>query len=527
MKQRILVIDDDELVRSGLAADLDREGFAVETADCGEAGLAALARAPADLVLCDLVLGDIDGIDVLRRIKTQWPETAVVMITGHGTIRNALDALRSGASDYIAKPADPEEVAHRLRTVLDAEHLRRSLAAERGRSEARRREIQEQLIRSERMASLGMLAGGAAEDLKHILVPVQAHAAALRELMPDDAPAQELIRSIEEAGQRAAAVVEDLAAIGPAGRHEKSLLSLNQVIDRYLKSPEFQHLKHRGAKVRLDVRLDPALPAIRGAADALARCVAHVMAHAFESVLAGGLIVVETRAEHLEHAVGRYGAGAPGEYVVMVVRDSGPELTGEELERLFEPFYNRAVMGRRLVSGLGMTYVHRVITEHKGFIDVRTAPGKGNTCLIHLPFAADEQPLELKADHTGSETVLVVDDYEEHRREACDMLRDLGYRVISASNGREAVRLFETALRSDTQAVDLLVVDLVLGDEFDGVETFKKIIELKPGLPAVLVSGFADIARIVEARKLGIRQRIQKPYTAESLGAAVRSALDG
>ena len=97
---------------------------------------------------------------------------------------------------------------------------------------------------------------------------------------------------------------------------------------------------------------------------------------------------------------------------------------------------------------------------------------------------------------------------------------------MSASSGREAVRLFEGALRASPEGIDLVVVDLVLGDDFDGVETYKKLIELRPGQKAVMVSGFADIARIVEARKMGLRQCIQKPYTLEGLGKAVREELD-
>ena len=527
MKQRILVVDDDELVRSGLASDLTRAGFVVATAAGGEEALAQLAKGPVDLVLCDLVLGDLDGIEVLRRIKKQWHETSVVMITGHATIRNALDALRSGASDYIAKPADPEEVTHRLRTVLDAEHLRRSLAAERHRAESRKRETQELLARTERMASLGTLAAGAAKDLHDLLLPIREHASALRETLPLENPGVELVRAIEEAGRRAEAVIDDLKAIGTAATYDKDSVSCNQLVERCLRSDEFLKLKSGLNKVRVESRLDPALPPIRASAEALERCLHHLLAHVIESVSTGGLVSVETKAEHIEHPVGRYGTGVPGDYVVLAMHDSGPALSAEDLERLFEPFYNRAAMGRRFVSGLGMTLVHRVVADHGGYVHAESITGKGTTYSVHLPLSSEEKILELKPDYTGQERVLVVDDYEEHRRAAGDILRDLGYHVITAPNGREAVRLFESALRDAEQRIHLAVIDLVLGDEFDGVETYKKLIELQPGQPAVLVSGFADIARIVEARKLGIRQSIQKPYAADTLGAAVRAALDG
>lgn len=526
MSERVLIIDDDELVRSGLAAYLSRENFLVESAESGEQGLAHLARAPVEIVLCDLALGDLDGIDILRRVKQEWPDTAVVMITGHATIRNALDALRSGASDYIAKPADPEEVAHRLRAVLDTEHLRRSLEVERTRAESRRRETQELLIRNERMASLGILADGAAEDLSNILVPVVAHAMALRETLSPGHPGQELIAAMEEAGQRAAAILEDLKAIGSGSHYEKSKLDLNQVVDAYLKSGECRRLQGEFSKVRVEFRGEAQLPPVVGSSDALVRCVGHLMAHAFESVGNGGRIHISTYSEQLGHAAGRHGAASPGEYAVLALTDSAPPLSAENIERLFEPFYNRKVMGRQLVSGLAMTLVHRVVSDHGGFIDVKAKPGKGNVFLIYFPISTDEEETALlRADYTGNERVLLVDDYEEQRRMASDILRDLGYRVVVAESGREAVRLFEAASRQPGKRIDLAVIDLVLGDEFDGVETYKGLLAVNPGQPAILVSGFADLARIVEARKLGIRQCIQKPFTAETLGAAIRAAL--
>jgi DNA-binding response OmpR family regulator len=527
MKHRILVVDDDELVRTGLASDLAREGFLVETAAGGEAALAALQKQPVDLVICDLVLGDLDGIDVLRRIKAKWPDTAVVMITGHASIRNALDALRSGASDYLAKPADPEEVVHRLRTVLDAEHLRRSLAAERARAEARRRETQDLLIRNERMASIGTLATGAAEDLQRLLAPIQKHVDELRAALPPDRGAcQDLLHAVDEAVSRAAAALADLKAIGTGIAYEKTAISFNQLIERHLKSEEFRKVHQSMGKAKVDLRLDPVVPPILGSEKAMENCIAHLVAYALENVAHGGLVQIETRVERVEHAVGRYGSAAPGEYAVMAVRDSGPALSPEDLERLVEPFYVRAAMGRRFVSGLGMTLVHRIVTDHGGFMDARAEPGVGNTYVLYLPVSSGEATLDLRPDYTGTEQILVVDDYEEHRRVAGDILRDLGYRVVTASSGREAVRLFESALRENPRGIDLAVIDLVLGDDFDGVETYKRMIELRPGQPAVLVSGFADIARIVEARKLGIRQSVQKPYTTEKLGAAVRAALD-
>ena len=527
MSEHILVIDDDELVRTGLAANLERSGFQVLMAASGEEGVALALKNHVQLVLCDLVLGDLDGIDVLRRIKAQSPETSVVMITGHGTIKNALDALRSGASDYIQKPADPEEVEHRLRTVLDSIHLRNTLNTERQRAEARKREINEQLIRAERMASLGLLAEGTAQDLAEILSPVLRHVASLHDALKDNEGARMQVKEVEEAGIKAAAVLKDLQVISRGRPHERAEANLNHVIDRFMKSPDFHALKKDHPKVRFEIEAAPMLPPVQGSVDQLDMLLGYLVANACEAMPGGGLVTIQTTSGHIDRPVGRYGSGHPGDYCSLRVSDSGPGLAPEDVERLFEPFYVRTVLGRRTLSGLALTLVYRIVEDHEGYVDLMTRTGQGTSYTACFPVATGKgETLQLMPDYSGRETILVVDDYEEQRIMAADLLRDLGYRVFMASNGREALQLVESTLPVPDQRVDLVVIDLVLGDDFDGVDVYKALKAIQPNQKAVLASGFADINRIVEARKLGLRYCIQKPYTLESLGQAVRAELD-
>jgi CheY-like chemotaxis protein len=529
MSHRILVVDDDEIVRQGLAINLEREGFEVEMAAHGEEALGIVDHKPVDLVLCDLVMGELDGIEVLRRMQRKLPDVAVVLITGHGSINSALDALRNGASDYIQKPATPDEVVHRIRSVLDASRLRRTLQAERRKSEQRKAEVHEQLIRAERMASLGMLAEGAADDLASIFEPVQRHIDSIRSQLPDESSAHRLLDEIDAAGKKSAAVIQDLQIIGKGGQFERRPVDINIVVKNWLNRENFLDLQKKHARVRLQLNLGNGLPRISGAAEQLSKVVANLVTNAFESLPNGGIVEVTTTSEPVAHPVGRYGTGQPGEYVILKVRDSGGGLHPEDLERVFEPFYTRKRMGRHLLSGLGLTLVYRVVADHEGYIDVETAQGKGTAFLIYLPLPAGTlaDVLNLQEDFSGTETILVVDDYAAQRDTAVDLLRGLGYAVVTASNGHEAIEFVRAAQESATEkSIDLVVIDLVLGDEFDGVETYKNLLELVPDQKAIMVSGFSDINRIVEARKLGLSRCIQKPYSAESLGRAVREELD-
>lgn len=530
MNEKILVVDDDELVRSGLAANLERAGFEVHTAESLEQVRRHLAGQPVDLVLCDLVLGDENGMDILRHLQANHPETAVVIITGHGSVGNALEALKGGASDYLQKPCNPEEVIHRIRMVLDSSSLRRTLQEERQRAEERRKATNEQLNRAERMSSLGTLAEGAARDLREILRPVEGIPDEVRRCIDPLHESHGKLIELDEALRKAAVVIRDLETIGKSGALKKVNLNVNQVITDFLRGVEGHELIRVNAKVKIETELDKDLPAIAASLHHLRQVISNLAINALESMLSGGLLRIRTQALTMAAATGRFGAPKAGEYVVIRFEDTAARLSEEDIDRMFEPFYARSKLGRRVLSGLGLTLVYRVVEDHGGYIDVSSDATIGNSFSVYLPVcdANEAAVLELRPDYTGNERILLVDDSEAQRGQATAILRELGYDVVLAESGQAAVELCreQLAAKPGRPPFDLAVIDLILGDAFDGVETFKTIIELHPGQKAILASGFADIARIVEARKLGVSRCFQKPYTLESLGKNVRMALD-
>lgn len=530
MNESILVVDDDELVSSGLAMNLERAGFEVMTAVNGRETQDIISRKAIDLVLCDLVLGDENGMDVLRLIQSSNPDIAVVIITGHGSVRNALEALKGGASDYIQKPADPEEVIHRIRMVLDSAKLRRTLMEERLRSEERKKIVHEQLHRSERMSLLGALAEGAAGDLKEILAPITALPSEIVELLDEGHDAMRRLKVIEDALRKASSVIRDLEMIGKGNNREKANVQINTIITSFLNSDEYNQLVASHPKVRVLTELESDLPAVLGSSSQLMQMMANLITNGIESMPVGGILRITTGIEQLEGAASRYGGLKSGDFVVVRIEDSAPRMSEDEVDRIFEPFYVRNRLGRKMMSGLGMTLAYRVIEDHGGHVDIKAAQPTGNSVVVYLPMskASDTAILELRPDYTGGEKILLVDDSEQQRTAASAMLTDLGYHVTGAASGHEAVALVRQLAdsRPGKAPFDLMVIDLVLGDTFDGVETFKTIREIAPAQRAILASGFADITRIVEARKLGIARCFQKPYTPENLGKNVRLALD-
>ncbi len=527
--ERILIVDDDEMVRTGLALDLEGEGYDVLTASSAEEALSALDREPVHLILSDLVMVEMDGMDLLHRVRRQLPDVAFVIITGHGTVGRALAAVRSGANDFIQKPADSDVIRQRVRTVLDDARLRRTLQSDRRKERERRDEVQKRWIREQRMVSLGRLADGVSEYLADVLEPMFRCHAELVQVLPSDHPALEHADEINYAARKADALIRDLHTIGHGAQLRVELLQLEDIVHEYLRSDEVEKLKRLAPRVKFLYSADAQLPRVNGSSTQIEAVIKNLVVHALEGMPDGGELSMSLRAEQVEPGNGEFGGGEGGLFVAVKIQDTAPDQPAQDLERVFEPFQPRKVGDRVSSTGLSLSVVYRVLQEHRGFVDIQYREGAGTTYTLYFPAAGHSQdtgPADSE-DYSGHETVLVLDDSKAHREMAAELLQRLGYHVITAEDGPSAIERFREARKSGGRwKIDLAILDLVLGDAFDGLEAYKQILEICPGQKAILVSGFAEYSRIVEARKLGLSRYLQKPYCLQTLGQAVRAELD-
>jgi len=389
------------------------------------------------------------------------------------------------------------------------------------RDQQQKKKLQERLERAQRMEALGILAGGVAHDLNNMLGPLVGYPELILMKLPDDSPFRKQLTRVSNAAHEAAEVVQDLLTLARRGRYEMAPTNINSVVEAYLDSPNYARLTESHPNVNVKVQLDPEIENISGSTSHLSKVIMNFVVNAYDAMPDGGTLTIETSQGNLEKLKGGHDKIIPGEYVTLRIRDTGQGIEEKDLSKIFEPYYSKKKMGRS-GSGLGLSVVYGVIKDHKGYYDIFTKVGVGTEFVVYFPVSGQpvEEAREKEAANEGSESVLVVDDVEDQREMAADLLTSLGYRVTTAATGREALKMLQK------QRTDLVVLDMIIEKDFDGLDTYREMVKLYPDQKAIIVSGFSATDRVHEAQELGAGEYLKKPYTREAIGRAVRSELD-
>ena len=394
---------------------------------------------------------------------------------------------------------------------------------QREQAETEREQLAAKLQRARKMEALGTLAGGVAHDLNNILSGLVSYPELMLMDLPADSPLQRPIQTMKDSGEKAAAIVQDLLTLARRGVAVTEVVSLNRIVSEYLTSFEFKKLKGDHPNVRFETVLAKDLLPITGSPVHLSKTLMNLVSNAAEAIAGSGHVTIETESRYVDRPISGYDDVEEGDYAVLSVTDDGIGISSDDTERIFEPFYTKKVMGRS-GSGLGMAVVWGTVKDHQGYIDVQSTKGQGTRFTLYFPVVREEmalpRPKSTLADLTGGgERILVVDDVRQQREIASDMLEKLGYRVVTASSGEEAIAY----LRRHT--VDLLVLDMIMEPGMDGLETYRQVLAFHPGQKAVIASGFSETRRVKEAQRLGAGMYVKKPYTLEKIGQAVKEQL--
>jgi PAS domain S-box-containing protein len=403
------------------------------------------------------------------------------------------------------------------------DRLKRELV-ERAQAEQEKLRLLERLQRSEKMEALGKMAGGVAHDLNNVLGILSGYSELLLLEIPEGHRARGHVERILQSTEKGAAIIQDLLTLTRRGVVASEVINLNGIVEAFLEAPLFEKIKEAHPRISFRSDCDRALLNIKGSPVHLEKTLMNLVLNAVESITGEGEVVIRTESRYLDKAVRGYDEFKEGDYAVLAVSDTGVGIPTEIREKIFEPFFTKKTMGRS-GTGLGLAIVWGTVKDHYGYIDLRSEEGRGSTFLLFFPVTREElagrnekPPLEL---YRGKgESVLVVDDVAEQREVACGLLTQLGYEVHAAAGGEEALEY----LRRNEAAI--LVLDMIMEPGIDGLETYRRALEINPRQKAILVSGFSETGRVREAQRLGAGAYVKKPYVMEQIGIAIYLELN-
>ncbi|MEN6375197.1 MAG: PAS domain S-box protein [Smithella sp.] len=392
------------------------------------------------------------------------------------------------------------------------------------RNNTERKKLEERLNRAEKMESLGTLAGGVAHDLNNVLGGVVGYSELLRDEIPENSFLRRYADNIMQSGIRGAAIIQDLLTLARRGVTVSEVVDLNKIVFDYLRTPEFEKLKSYHPEVKIEADLEDKLLNIKGSPVHLGKTIMNLISNAFEASSDHGEVMIRTANRYLDQPVRGYDTIQEGDYALLMVSDNGIGISDNDLNKIFEPFYTKKVMGRS-GTGLGLAVVWGTVNDHNGYIDVQSKEGKGTAFTLYFPVTREKMG---EVDKSVSpvvymgkgEFILVVDDVEEQREVAVSMLVRLGYQVETVAGGEEAIEFLKN------KKADLIVLDMIMDPGIDGMETYRRVLEINPVQKVVIVSGFSETDRVRNAQEMGAGAFVPKPYILENIGLAVRNELD-
>jgi PAS domain S-box-containing protein len=622
-RQRILVVDDNEPGRYASGRVLRQAGFEITEAGTGGDALKRAAQDHPDLVLLDVRLPDIPGVEVCRRIKTS-PDigsTLVLQMSASAMDANSrVAALEGGADAYITSPVDPAVLVATVRSLLRIRTAEQALqeaalewqatfdsirdgvalldvrgviqrsnaalpallglepreiagrsldeliprnegepplldvlesmhrtSAERALGErsfsitidpmadssdklrggvaivtdiTERKRLNQQLQHSQKLESIGLLAGGVAHDFNNLLVGILGNASLALDSLEDKETTRRLLQDVMRAGERAAELTRQMLAYAGKGFLITGPVDLSTLIDEL--APLIQSSIPSNVRLTLDLKRD--LPTIHGDKTQIEQIVMNLIINAGEAIQGKvGSVTVTTAirefgAEELgafltDHRVG-------GDYIVLEVRDTGSGMDQETLKRIFDPFFSTKFLGR----GLGLSAALGIVRGHKGALKVTSAPDQGTVFEVLFPASEDApvrtRPREEVALAAGRGLILVVDDEQLVRDMAQKALTRAGYEILLAGNGAEALTVFAR----NASRISLVLLDLVM-PMMSGEEVLPHLLTMKPGLSVIVSSGHREEECRVRRKDPRVAGFLQKPYTAASLAAKVQEVL--
>ncbi|MBN1101870.1 MAG: response regulator, partial [Deltaproteobacteria bacterium] len=388
--------------------------------------------------------------------------------------------------------------------------------SERKKADEEKEKMQARLEDARKMEAVATLAGGIAHQFNNALASISLNLDLLQMNAGEGKDTSGMVKHMRVSTQRMAQLTSQLLAYAQGGKYQVRVLSLSDLVRETL--PSVSHTLEPA--VHIDTDLPPDVQAVEADLVQMQMVLSAILSNASEAIEGEGHVRISTRNEYLdEETAGACPDIGPGRYVSLTIEDNGKGMDEETRGRVFEPFFTTKFQGR----GLGMPAVYGIVRNHGGCVLVESMIGKGTTVRVYLPAVepAKVKPGIRRAEPSrGAGTILLVEDEEMIMEVSRALLEKLGYRVLAAENGKEAVRI-ATSLE---ESIDLAVLDVILPD-MAGKEVYRCLLEARPGLKVIVCSGYSQEGPAQEILDAGAQGFLQKPFSLDVLMEKLREVM--
>ncbi|MDM8525304.1 response regulator [Desulfococcaceae bacterium HSG8] len=530
-KRSVLCIDDEEIIRITIGDFLEDSGYLIYEAENGENGLEKFRKNRPDIVLVDLSMPDIDGLEVLSEVVKESPETPVIVISGTGILHDAIEALRLGAWNYITKPIrDLAVLEFAVRQAIEKADLIRETRFYKENLEKmvqqRTRELEDahtQLRQAQKMEAIGTLAGGIAHDFNNTLGAITGYTQLTLYKLPKESPLRNYLDQVLNASYRAKDLVDQILTF--SRRREKA-----ERIPVQIAAIVKEDLKMLRAPIPSTIEIRQDIEDDTGTIEADPTQIHQVImnlctnaAHAMEK--SGGVLEVSmTRTDFDEQEASLHPDLKPGSFVKLTVKDTGHGIPSGIMDRVFDPYFTTKEPGEG--TGLGLAVVHGIIKSHEGAISVESSPGKGTTFHVYFPGTSEiKKSQEVKTVDEPSlgrhEYVLFIDDDKVLAYMGQKALEHIGYKVDTRTDSIEALEVF----RKTPDLFDLVITDLTMPG-LTGEDLALEMMKIRPDIPVILCTGYSERISDESAVATGVRRLLLKPLELNNLAKVIREVLD-
>jgi|GEM_PF-903532 len=431
-------------------------------------------------------------------------------------VKNNYSALPSDTPLYV-QHSSGRRIPVEISSAILAHGDRRLLLAI-FRDITRRMKIEEELRKAERLRTASLLAGGIAHDFNNLLTAIQANVSMAQQEAADSGTIGKRLQGIEEAVDRARGMTRQLLSFAKGGRPVSKPVRLGAIIR------DSAAFVLQGSGVKCDWEIAADLWPVNGDADQISQVISNIVINASQALQGSG--VCRIRGENVTVGEGDRLDLPPGRYIRIDIRDEGPGISEDKLDRIFEPFYTTKPQG----TGLGLSSAQAIVRQHEGRIRVESRAGEGTTFSVFLP-AVPGLPAENGAeggegDLKGAGRILVMDDEAMIRDTAANLLDFFGYEVDTAADGETAVRMYKEAL-AGARPYAAVILDLTVSGGMGGKEAARLLREIDPGARIIVSSGYHTDPVMASPREYGFDGAVAKPYRMDELGKAVRAVLSG